>query len=114
MQGMLNGQFQAVPGTVKVKPAFQVRKLEGTVKVRKHIFDKKNNKIRSKLIEEDAGYEVTFARGHKIRCKDEAHLRRIGAGYQFVPLVDENTGDTVGAINNIDDVINAAVDEDEE
>jgi len=93
--------YAAIPAQQKVKPAFTVTKLEGTRPHRVHIFDKENNRIRSKIVQEPAGYLVKFYKGHSIRCRDEAHLRRIGAGLHLVPLVNEE-GEIVGTIPNID------------
>lgn len=92
--------YAAVPSQPNVKPSFQVTKLNGEVEHRIHIFDKKENKIKSKLVKEPAGFLVKFAKGHSIRCRDEAHLRRIGVGLTMVPLVDTETGEVKGAIPN--------------
>lgn len=90
----------AMPQQANIRPAFTVEKLEGTVSHTKHIFDKKDNKIKSKVVDEPAGFLVTFAKGHSIRCKDKAHLEKIGAGLTMIPLVDTQSGDVKGAIPN--------------
>jgi hypothetical protein len=93
--------FAAIPQEQQVRPAFTVKKLTGTVSHRVHLFDKEKNKILSKVVQEPAGYLVTFYKGHSIRCRDEAHLRRVGAHLKFVPLIDKE-GEVKGAIPNID------------
>ena len=92
--------FVAVNEQSRVRPAFTVKKLDGVVTHTKHIFDKKENKIKSKQVEEPAGYLVTFAKGHSIRCKDQEHLEKIGAGLRMIPLVDTDTGEEKGAVPN--------------
>jgi hypothetical protein len=42
---------------------------------------------------------VQFYKGHSIRCRDEAHLRRVGAHLKFIPLLDKE-GEIKGAIPN--------------
>lgn len=93
--------YAAIPPQQQVRPAFTVKKLQGTVAHRVHIFDKDTNKIKSKVVQEDAGYLVTFYKGHSIRCRDISHLRRVGAGLSLVPLVDQE-GEVKGAIPNIE------------
>lgn len=100
--------YMAVPNQPNVKPAFTVKKLNGTLPRRIHAFDKKENKIKSKVVEEDAGYLVQFAKGHSIRCRTLEHLRSVGANLTMVPLVDTETGEIRGTIPN-----DAAVSEDE-
>lgn len=100
--------FMAVPDEKKPKAAFTVRKLEGEVQHRVHAFDKKNNKIVSKLVSRPAGYLVTFMRGHSIRCFDEEHLKAIGVGHRMVPVINPETGDVVGTIDNTVDLAAAA------
>lgn len=89
-----------VPQEKRLKPAFTVKKLEGTRPHRVHIFDKNDHKIKSKVVQEDAGYLVTTYKGNSIRCRDEAHLRQIGAGVRLIPLLDDQ-GDPVGTIQNM-------------
>lgn len=98
----MDNAFMAVPEQSRIKPAFTVKRLSGMVPHTKNIFDKKENRIKSKTVEMPAGFLVTFAKGHSIRCRDEAHLRRIGVGMRMVPLVDTETGETKGAMPNID------------
>jgi len=96
----LNSQMMiGVPAEKRPKPAFTVRKLEGTRPHRVHIFDKNDHKIKSKVIQEPAGYMVTTYKGNSIRCRSEDHLRSIGAGVRLVPLLDDK-GEPVGAIEN--------------
>lgn len=92
--------FAAVPDERIPRPAFTVQKLQGEVQHRIHAFDKKTNKIVSKLVARPAGYLVKFMRGHSIRVWDEAHLKAIGAGMRMVPLIDPSTGDVKGAVPN--------------
>jgi hypothetical protein len=91
--------YAAIPQPDQVRPAFTVKKLSGTVPHRVHIFDKEKNKILSKVVQEPAGYLVQFYKGHSIRCRDEAHLRRVGAHLKFIPLLDKE-GEIKGAIPN--------------
>jgi hypothetical protein len=93
--------YAAIPQQAKVRPAFTVEKLVGTVPHRVHIFDKAANRIKSKIVQEPAGYLVKFYKGHSIRCRDDAHLRMIGADMQLVPLVDDE-GEIKGVMPNID------------
>jgi hypothetical protein len=93
--------FAAMPNTQKVRPMFTVEKLQGTVKHRIHVFDKEKNKIMSKVVDEPAGYLVRFYKGHSIRCRDEAHLKRVGANMQLIPLLDDE-GEIKGVMQNIE------------
>jgi len=90
----------AVPQQQVIRPAFSVQKLEGTFTSYVHAFDKENNKIVRKAVEKPAGYLVRFARGHSIRCLDEAHLRDIGAHLRMIPMVNTETGDVSGYVPN--------------
>lgn len=92
--------YAAIPNQPQVRPAFTVEKLSGTVPHRVHIFDKENNRIKSKVVQEPAGYLVKFYKGHSIRCRDEAHLRQVGADMQLIPLVDDE-GEVKGVMPNI-------------
>jgi hypothetical protein len=96
-----NLMYAAIPQQMKVRPAFTVEKLTGTRSHRVHIFDKEANRIKSKTIQEPAGYLVKFYKGHSIRCRDDAHLRMIGADMQLIPLVDDE-GEVKGTMPNID------------
>ena len=100
---MARGQphFAALPNQQRVRPMFTVERLQGTVKHRIHVFDKEKNKIMSRVVEEPAGYLVKFYKGHSIRCRTEADLKRIGAGVQLVPLMDDE-GEIKGVMPNID------------
>lgn len=100
--------FTAQLPQANVRPAFTVTKLEGTVPHKVHLFDKKTNKIVSKTVEEPAGFMVKFAKGHSIRCKSVDHLKQIGLGYNLVPLINTETGDVMGAVDNIDAVLDEA------
>lgn len=93
--------FAAMPQQQVVKPAYTVEKLPGTRPHRVHIFDKEANRIKSKVIQEPAGYLVKFYKGHSIRCRDDAHLRMIGANMQLIPLLDDE-GEVKGVMPNID------------
>lgn len=93
--------YAAVAPQQKVRPAFTVEKLSGMRPHRIHMFDKETNRIKSKVIQEPAGYMVRFYKGHSIRCRDEAHLRLIGADLQLIPLVDDE-GEVKGVMPNIE------------
>ena len=93
--------YAAIPQQQQIRPAFTVEKLNGTVPHRVHIFDKEANKIKSKVIQEPAGYLVKFYKGHSIRCRDEAHLRQIGADLQLIPMIDDE-GDVKAVMPNIE------------
>lgn len=97
---MRGADFGAVKQVERVRPAFTVKRLTGEVDHTVHIFDKKENRIKSKVIKEPAGFLVKFMKGHSIRCKDEEHLRRIGAGTTFIPLVDTEDDSIVGSMPN--------------
>ena len=85
----------------KIRPAFTVRKIDRRCHIRLHAFDKGTNRIRTKIVKESGGYLVTFRKGHSIRCKDEAHLKRIGANVRLIPMVNDE-GDVKGYAQNID------------
>lgn len=91
----------ALPEPDKIRPAFSVRKIEQAMPHKVHMFDKSTNRIRSKTIQEPGGYLVTFRKGHSIRCRDEAHLKRIGANVRLIPLINDE-GEIKGMTPNID------------
>lgn len=93
--------FAALPQQMRVRPAFTVERLTGTIPHRVHLFDKETNRIRSKVVQEPAGFLVKFYKGHSIRCRDEAHLRHIGAGLNLVPLLNDE-GEVKGVMPNIE------------
>lgn len=93
--------FAAIPTQQKIRPAFTVERLSGTVAHRVHIFDKETNRIKSKVVQEPAGFLVKFYKGHSIRCRDEAHLRRVGAGLSLIPLIDDE-GEVKAVMPNIE------------
>lgn len=93
--------YAAVLPQQKVRPAFTVEKLAGTLPHRVHIFDKTTNRIKSKVVQEPAGYLVKFYKGHSIRCRNDEHLRQIGADLQLIPLIDDE-GEVKGVMPNID------------
>lgn len=93
--------FAAMPQQQKVRPSFTVEKLTGTRPHRVHIFDKETNRIKSKIIQEPAGYMVKFMKGHSIRCRNDEHLRIIGADLELIPLMDDE-GEVKGVMPNID------------
>lgn len=89
----------AAPEQRKIKPAFIVKKLEGTRTENIITFDAKG-KRQMKTVEVDAGYLVKFPhRGHSIRVKTDAELARLGFD-QTIPLLDQD-GEPVGEIDNI-------------
>lgn len=91
----------AMPEQEKIRPAFTVRKIEQEMPHKIHAFDKGTNRIRTKIVKEPGGYLVTFRKGHSIRCKDEAHLKRIGANVRLIPMVNDE-GEIKGLMPNID------------
>jgi|SRR5215831_5102969 len=66
MHGILNGS----------RLAYVVVKQEGAVKRQKHFYTKDG--IKTKIVEEDAGYLVYCPRGHCIRIRSLAMLRHYG------------------------------------
>ena len=100
MEQQAEQQYAAVAQQTKVKPAFTVKRLNGMVDHTVHRFDKANNKIVSKVEQRPAGYLVKFAKGHSIRAIDDAHLKQIGAGLRMIPLVDTESGEVKGFVDN--------------
>lgn len=91
----------ARPNGPRYVPAFTVEKLDGKVERDMIKFDSKGEKKTHK-VEVDAGYMVRFpAKGHSIRVRDAAHLKRLGFD-QTISLVNpENDDDeTFGEIPN--------------
>jgi hypothetical protein len=93
------GYSVAAPVERKIKPAFIVKKLEGTRKEVIIGWDAKGKRT-PKEVEVPAGYLVKFPhRGHSIRVKNDADLARLGFD-QTIPLLDAD-GEPVGEIDNI-------------
>ena len=74
---------------------FVVRRLKGTVKRRKAVFEKKSRKIKYALVEEAAGYMVYLPNGNAYRLSDK-ELRRRGYDREpnilnFEKINDKNT-----------------------
>lgn len=91
----------AAPARQRIVPAFVVQKLEGTVERTMIVFDKEGRK-QEKVVKVDAGYLVSFpAKGHSIRVRDVAELKRLGFD-KTIPLVDANgdNDDVFGDIPN--------------
>lgn len=91
----------AAPARQRIVPAFVVRKLPGTVEREVITFDKEGKRT-TRLVKVDAGYEVSFpAKGHSIRVKNDAELKRLGFD-KTVPLVDDGAehDDVVGYMPN--------------
>lgn len=91
----------AAPGRPRIVPAFLVQKLEGTVERTVIAFDKEGRKF-DKTVKVDAGYLVSFpSKGHSIRVKDAAELKRLGFD-RTIPLVDDNADndDVMGEMPN--------------
>jgi hypothetical protein len=89
----------AAPVRQRIRPAFTVRKLEGKVQRKVLGFDTQGKKT-EKLVEVDAGYMVTLAKGHSIRVYSDKDMHRLGFD-RSIPLVDmENDGQVVGEIPN--------------
>lgn len=79
----------AAPQRRKIVPAFTVQKLEGKVERTLIKFDAKGKRYED-IVKVDAGYLVSFpTKGHSIRVKDAAELKRLGFD-QTIPLVDAN------------------------
>lgn len=88
----------ARPAQPKFKPAFIVKKLEGKVTRTVHSFDAKGQKT-AKQVEVDAGYLVKFPhKGHSIRVKNEAELKRLGFD-QTIPLMNDD-GEVIATMEN--------------
>jgi hypothetical protein len=104
--------YAAVPHQPQVRPSFTVERLSGTVPHRLHIFDKETNRIKSKVVQVPAGFLVKAYKGHSIRCRDEAHLRQIGADLQLIPMIDDE-GDVKAVMQNIDLQTNQDEDDDD-
>lgn len=82
----------AAPKRQRIVPAFTVQKLEGQVERTIISFDKEGKKY-DKVVKADAGFLVTFpAKGHSIRVKDVAELKRLGFD-QTIPLLDGDSED---------------------
>ena len=91
----------AAPARQRIIPAFVVKKLEGQVERTVIQFDKEGKK-HDKTVKVDAGYLVSFpSKGHSIRVKDAAELKRLGFD-QTIPLVDDGAenDDIVGYMPN--------------
>lgn len=92
--------MMAIPQEAKVRPAFTVKKLSGTYEKLTHYFHKDSNRIMIKREQRPCGYLVTFAKGHSIHAVDEDHLKRIGADVRLVPLINDDSGEVVGSVEN--------------
>lgn len=91
----------AAPQRQRIVPAFMVQKLEGHVERTVIQFDKEGKKY-DKTVKVDAGYLVSFpSKGHSIRVKDAAELKRLGFD-KTIPLVDDGAenDDVVGHMPN--------------
>lgn len=91
----------ARPNGPRIVPAFTVQKLEGKVSRTMIKFDSKGQK-KEEVVEVDAGYLVKFpAKGHSIRVRNAAELKRLGFD-RTIPLVDDNSEDdeAVGSMPN--------------
>lgn len=98
----MSGIRVAAPSQKRIVPAFMVKKLEGMVERTMIVFDKEGRR-KEKLVQQDAGYLVSFpTKGHSIRVKDMADLRRLGFD-RTIPLVDaeNDDDDAVGEIPNV-------------
>lgn len=82
----------AAPNRMKIVPAFVVRKEEGVRKRTTYSFTKEGKRM-EKVVEEPAGYIVSFpAKGHSIRVRNEHELRRLGFD-KTIPLVNAGSDD---------------------
>lgn len=91
----------AAPAQRRIVPAFTVKRLEGTVDRTMIVFDKEGRR-QEKVVKQDAGYLVSFpTKGHSIRVKDAAELKRLGFD-RTIPLVDAegDNDDVLGEIPN--------------
>lgn len=91
----------SAPEMQRIVPSFIVKKLEGTVERNIIVFDKEGLK-QIKTVKSPAGYMVSFpTKGHSIRVRDDADLRRLGFD-RTIPLVNDNEDDDsiVGVMPN--------------
>lgn len=89
----------AIPSQKRIRPAFTVKKLEGQIERTVLGFDQKGKKV-SNTVKVDAGYLVSFPKGHSIRVLTDEAMHRLGFD-RSIPLVDlENDGMVVGEIDN--------------
>lgn len=61
---------------VQLNPTFEVEKDDGKTSVRKATHDGKGFKYT--VVEETIGYMVYFPKGHSIRVRNDAELKRLG------------------------------------
>lgn len=97
----MSKMMMAAPNQQRIVPAFVVERLEGKVDRTIIGFDKEGRKV-PKVVSVDAGYLVKFpTKGHSIRVKDAADLKRLGFD-RTIPLVDDNAenDDVVGYVPN--------------
>ena len=83
---------QAAPISAKHVPAFIVKK-DDNERTHTHRFLDKNGSIQSKEVKMPGGFIVAFpVKGHSIRVKDEAELKRLGFD-KIIPLLDVKSDD---------------------
>lgn len=89
----------AQPEQKKVVPAFTVKKLDGSFE--EPIYGlSKDHKRTVKVVKRDAGYLVTFSKGHSIRVATDAELIRMGFD-KTIPMVQPGADtDAVGHMPN--------------
>lgn len=88
----------AIPDKPRIRPAFTVKKLDGKASREILSFDKSGKKVVN-TVEEDAGYLVKFPKGHSIRVRSDADMKRLGFD-RTVPLINDE-GDVVGGVPNM-------------
>lgn len=89
----------AAPAKHRIRPAFTVQKLNGKIKQTVLSFDQKGKRTET-VVDVDAGYMVTLARGHSIRVLTDKEMQRLGFD-RNIPLIDfERDGEVVGELPN--------------
>lgn len=77
-----------------VQPKFEVEVLEG--KVERTMTSFEDGVLKTKVVEEEAGYMVYFPQGHSIRVRNYTELKRMGL-HTAPGLVDMESGDEMQA-----------------
>lgn len=84
-----------------VKPKYQVKRLQGTVKRTIIVLTEKGFVRREK--EEDAGFMVFLPSGNSFRARNEDELKRLNIDPDRLPLVDMDSGESMGELRmNLD------------
>ncbi len=88
----------AQPTKQRVRPAFTVQKLDGKRKKDIITIDAKGKRT-PQTVDVDAGYLVSFPKGHSIRVATDDDLRRLGFD-RTIELVDMESDEVVGVMPN--------------